>query len=149
MKILVQKEKSGISRAGEISRRRAHPASCTVSTVSLLGVKSGRGVTLTPHPLLVPWSRKGIAIPLLPLWAALPVQSLSACTRVHFTFICIVITVFHTCFDLGRSWSGLAFYTCNINKSANNNRFYIQYYGNNNFISGEIKIKTPYSSLVC
>ena len=31
------------------------------------GVKSGQGVTLTPHPLLVPWSRKGRAIPLLPL----------------------------------------------------------------------------------
>ena len=53
------------------------------------GAKSGRGVTLTPHPLLVPWSRKGIAIPLLPLWAVRPVQSLSARTRVHFTiFIC-------------------------------------------------------------
>ena len=39
-----------------------------------------------PHPLLVPWSRKGRAIPLLPLWAVRPVQSLSACTRVHFTF---------------------------------------------------------------
>jgi len=87
------------------------------------GLKSGRGVTLTPHPLLVPWSRKSrpipyspygtyglsrasvpveysytstpsmdctactepqclysIAIPLLPLWAVRPVQSLSACT---------------------------------------------------------------------
>jgi len=31
------------------------------------GVKCGRGVTLTPHPLLVPWSRKGKAIPVLPL----------------------------------------------------------------------------------
>jgi len=50
------------------------------------GVKSGRGVTLTPHPLLVPWSRKSRAIPLLPLWAVRPVQSLSDCTRVHFTF---------------------------------------------------------------
>ena len=49
------------------------------------GVKSGRGVTLTPHPLLVPWSRKGRAIPLLHLWAVWPVQSLSACIRVHFT----------------------------------------------------------------
>jgi len=47
---------------------------------SFLGVKSGRGVTLTPHPLLVPWSRKSRAIPLLPLWAERPVQSLSACT---------------------------------------------------------------------
>jgi len=49
-------------------------------------VKIGRGVTLTPHPLLVPWSWKGKAIPLLPLWAIRPVQSLSACTMVHFTF---------------------------------------------------------------
>jgi hypothetical protein len=30
----------------------------------------------------LPYSR---AIPLLPLWAVQPVQSLSACTRVHFT----------------------------------------------------------------
>ena len=50
------------------------------------GVKSGQGVTLTPHPLLVPWSRKSRAIPLLPLWAVRPVESLSACTTVHFTF---------------------------------------------------------------
>jgi len=28
----------------------------------------------------------GRAIPLLPLWAVWPVQSLSACTRVTFTF---------------------------------------------------------------
>jgi hypothetical protein len=39
-----------------------------------------------PHPLLVPWSRKCRAIPLLPLWAVRSVQSLSACTRVYFTF---------------------------------------------------------------
>jgi len=32
----------------------AHPASCTMGTGSFQGVKSGRGVTLTPHPLLVP-----------------------------------------------------------------------------------------------
>jgi len=32
----------------------AHPASCTMGTGSFLGVKSGGGVTLTPHPLLVP-----------------------------------------------------------------------------------------------
>ena len=29
---------------------RAHPASCTIGTVSFPGVKSGQGVTLTPHP---------------------------------------------------------------------------------------------------
>ena len=64
-----------------------HPAACTMGTGSFQGVKSGRGVTLTPHPLLVPWSRKRRAIPLLPLWAVRPVQSLRACTRVHFTFL--------------------------------------------------------------
>jgi len=32
----------------------AHPASCTMGTGSFPGVKSGRGMTLTPHPLLVP-----------------------------------------------------------------------------------------------
>jgi len=47
------------------------------------GVKSGQGVTLTPHHLLVPWSRKSKAIPLLPLRVVRSVQSLSACTRVH------------------------------------------------------------------
>jgi len=65
----------------------AHPTFCTIGTGSFPGVKSGRGVTLTPHPLLVPWSRKSRATPLLPLWAVRPVQSLSACTRVHFTFL--------------------------------------------------------------
>ena len=64
----------------------AHPASCTMGTGSFPGVKNGQGVTLTPHPLLVSWPRKSRAIPLLPLWAVRPVQSLSACTRVHFTF---------------------------------------------------------------
>ena len=60
---------------------RAHPASCTMGTGSLPLVKSGRGVTLTPHPLLVPWSWKSRAIPLLALCAVRPVQSLSACTQ--------------------------------------------------------------------
>jgi hypothetical protein len=64
-----------------------HPASCTMGTWSFPGVKSDRGVMLTLHPLLVPWSRKGRAIPLHPLWAVQPVQSLSACTRVQFTSV--------------------------------------------------------------
>ena len=63
----------------------AQQAFCTMGAESLPGVKIGLGVTLTPHPLLVPWSWKGRAIPLLPLWAVRPVQSLSACTSVHFT----------------------------------------------------------------
>jgi len=58
----------------------AHPASCTLGTGSFPGVKSSRGVTLIPRPLLVPWSRKSIAIPLLPLWAVRPVQRLNTCT---------------------------------------------------------------------
>jgi len=64
-----------------------YPAFWTMGTGSFLGVKSGRGVTLTHHPLLVPWSRKSLAIPLLPLWAVRPVQSLSACARVHLTIL--------------------------------------------------------------
>jgi hypothetical protein len=51
------------------------------STGSFPGVKSGRGVTLAPHPLLVSWSWKCRAIPLLPLWAVQPVENISACTR--------------------------------------------------------------------
>jgi hypothetical protein len=48
----------------------AHPASCTMGTVSFPGVESGRGVTLTPHPLLVLRSTKqSRAIPLLSLRA--------------------------------------------------------------------------------
>jgi hypothetical protein len=58
-----------------------------MGTGSFQGAKSGRGVMLIPHPLLVPWSWKCRAIPLLPLWAVRPVQSLSACTRVHFTLL--------------------------------------------------------------
>ena len=68
----------------------AHPASCTMGTVSFPGVKSCRGVTLTPHLLLLPWSRKSRSIPVLPLWAVRTVQSLSACTRVTFTFTFIL-----------------------------------------------------------
>jgi hypothetical protein len=44
----------------------AHPASCTMGTGSFLGVKCGRGATLTTHPLLAPRSWKNRAIPLPP-----------------------------------------------------------------------------------
>jgi len=62
----------------------AHPANCKMGTGSFPGVNSGRGVTLTPHPLLVPWSRKNRAIPLLPYEpfglyrASVPVQRCSS-----------------------------------------------------------------------
>jgi len=36
----------------------AHSASSTIGTGSFPGVKSGWGVTLTPHPLLVPLAMK-------------------------------------------------------------------------------------------
>jgi len=44
----------------------AQPASCITGTGSFPGVKSSRSVTLTPHPLLVLWSRNSRPIPLLP-----------------------------------------------------------------------------------
>ena len=47
----------------------AHPASFKMGTESFPGVKCGRGVLLTTHPLLVPRSWKSRAIPLPTLWA--------------------------------------------------------------------------------
>ena len=44
----------------------AHTASCKMGTGFFPGVKCGRGVLLTTHPLLVPRSWKSTAIPLLP-----------------------------------------------------------------------------------
>jgi hypothetical protein len=69
-----------------------HPASCTMGNGSFPRVKSGRGVTLTPHPspLLLPWSRKSRAIPLLSYGpyglyrASVPVQG---CT-LPFSYLC-------------------------------------------------------------
>jgi hypothetical protein len=86
------------SRWGEIFRtcpdRPWGPHSLlTMGTESFPGLKSGRGVTLTPHTHLVPWSWKGRPIPLLPLWAVRPVQSFSACTKVHFTFTLPSVTL--------------------------------------------------------
>ena len=50
------------------------------------GGRKRPGYDADPSPLLVSWPRKSRAIPLLPLWTVRPVQSLSACTTVHFTF---------------------------------------------------------------
>jgi hypothetical protein len=44
----------------------AHPASCTMGTGYLPGVKCGRGVTRTTRTLLAPRSWKSRAIPLPP-----------------------------------------------------------------------------------
>jgi len=56
---------------------------------SFPGGKERPGRDADPSPLLVPWSRKGRAIPLLPLWAVRSVQNLIARTRVTFTFTLI------------------------------------------------------------
>ena len=45
------------------------PASCTMGTGSFPGVKYGRGVLLTTHSILVPWSWKSRSIPLPTIWA--------------------------------------------------------------------------------
>jgi len=44
----------------------SHPAFCTMGTGSFPGVKCGRSVLLTTHPLLAPRSWKSRAIPLPP-----------------------------------------------------------------------------------
>jgi hypothetical protein len=80
------------SRWGEIFRTRPDrpwsPPSLLYNGYRFFpGGKSGRGVTLTSHPLLMPWSRKSRVIPLHPLWAVRPLESLRACTRVHFTYL--------------------------------------------------------------
>jgi len=47
----------------------AHSACCKMGTGSFPGVKCGRGVLLTTHPLLMQRSWKSRAIPLPTLWA--------------------------------------------------------------------------------
>ena len=90
----------------------AHPASCIIGTGSFPVVKSGQGMMLTPHPLLVPWSWKIRAIPLLSLWAVRPVQSLSACTRVHFTFTCYRLSCVFSLYILPSLFHPLSIVTC-------------------------------------
>jgi hypothetical protein len=63
----------------------AHPATCTVSTKSTPGVESGRGLMLTPHPLLVPRSKNSTAIPLLYLRAFVACEN--GVTYLPLTFI--------------------------------------------------------------
>jgi hypothetical protein len=58
----------------------AHPASCTMSTVSFPGVKSGRWVTLTPGPLLVPLVMKEWS------YTSTPLMGPTACTELQWLY---------------------------------------------------------------
>ena len=53
----------------------AHPASCTMGTRSFPGVKSGRDVKLTPHPLLVQLDMKEYS------YNSTPTMARTACTE--------------------------------------------------------------------
>ena len=55
------------------------------------GVKERPGRDVDPSPLSSAVVKKELTIPLLPLWAVRPVQSLSACTRVTFTFFNLIL----------------------------------------------------------
>jgi len=82
-----------------------------MGTGSFPGIKSGQGVALIRYLLLVPWSRKGKGIPLFPLWAVRSLQSLSTCTKVHFTFtfyLCFIITL---CFYIISSVTLIKFFS--------------------------------------
>jgi len=78
--------RSGIESRWRHIFRPSRPAlgptqlSCKMGTGSIPGVKCGRGVLLTTHPLLVPLSWKSRAIPLPTVWAT------PALLRDHFTF---------------------------------------------------------------
>jgi len=53
----------------------AHPASCTMGTGFFPGVKSGRGLIMTPHPLLVPLVMKEYS------YTSTPLMGYTACTE--------------------------------------------------------------------
>jgi hypothetical protein len=52
----------------------AHSASCTMGTGYFPGVESGRVVTLTPHPLLVPGSKNRVQLYLYSPYGPWPVK---------------------------------------------------------------------------
>jgi len=72
-----------------LSRPRpgVHPDSCTMGTGPFLGERAAGAWRWPVTPFYCRWSWKSIDIPLLPLWAVRPVQSLSVCTRVTFTLL--------------------------------------------------------------
>ena len=67
-----------------------------MSTWTFPGVKSGWGVTLTPHPLLVPWSRKGTAI------SPTPPMGRTACTEAQCLYKCALYLLLYLFFWLSK-----------------------------------------------
>jgi hypothetical protein len=67
-----------------LSRPALRPTQSPVQWVPGLsrGVKRGRGVTLTPHPLLVPRSKTSRAIPLLSLRSLWPMKGWNLLTNI-------------------------------------------------------------------
>ena len=72
----------------------AHPASCTTGTGSFPGVKSGRGVTLTPHPLLVPLVMKEYS------YTSIPPMGRTACTEPQCLYLGTIYLYFYQYLDL-------------------------------------------------
>jgi len=54
--------------------------------------EEGPGREANPSPLLVPWSRKSRAIPVLPLWTVRPVKSLFLYKDALYLVFYIVVT---------------------------------------------------------
>ena len=98
------------------------------------GGKVRPGRDADPSPLLVPWSRKSRAIPLLLLWAVRPVQSLSACTRVHFTL------------PFPSSWQS-KIYATNIETVTNNSTITLKMYVENSCETDTLPINTASYSM--
>jgi hypothetical protein len=74
----------------------AHPASCTMGTRSFPVVKSGRGVTLIPHPLPVPWSWKS--------YTSNPPMGRTACTESQCLYRGALYLTLHS-LNRSASWS--------------------------------------------
>ena len=74
----------------------AHPASCTMGTGSLPGIKSGRGVTLTPHTLLLPLVMKEQS------YISTPPIGRTACTEPQCLYKGDLYLFFISCLQLNR-----------------------------------------------
>jgi hypothetical protein len=97
------------SRWGQDFPHPSRPASCTMGTGSFPGVKSGRGVTLNPHPLLVPLVNKRVELYLYSPYgsyslyrASVPVQRCtlpftSTCIKHYRKQLCHLTSTKHNC----------------------------------------------------